>query len=593
MTYSFYNSHPLEGSYSVRLYTPEGVALDDIGETMVQGEGNVIQTFKSLHYVTAINGMWAHGWGEYTIVAPMSQVSTKALDLDTVVHIYRKPPNAAWDVDFYGIHRLSNITVEGDSLQYTTSGFDLKSLLKRRVILPDDGSVPYTVGWYTLTNNIGAVYGIIPREFDTPPLWRSRYYSALCYEEAFDGDFDLETPETIIIAGMHGSTAETQRYLYIGCTGLISGIRFTFGTVNTHVATLWAQYFTTAGWNTLTGATDGTDLGGAPFGQNGEYLFTTPTDIIKGTGITTAGFGDIYWIRFTLTEDGDSVHADFTLKEVEVYGIPEVDTLRWASGTDHWTDIMRHLVRDQCITGSLAAGRQIVGLTCEADTHEGEWQDDNGNWHQLNLSYRYDNLADILEEISGMGADWDVIESYPGSYQFQVYYPEILGDDRTEDNTDNNTPVTFSLENGNIEAPEFTDDRTSEITVCYAVGKMINGKKKITQRLSLYDAQLASTWNRIESTVDSTTQDNEAAQLAGADSYLMDNTQKIEVSFKAKQTPNCLYGVHWFLGDMVGFYFNNHYYEMRVTQVAVDVDANGETIVPTIVRLPSLDYLYT
>lgn len=327
--------------------------------------------------------------------------------------------------------------------------------------------------------------------------------------------------------------------------------------------------------------------------QNGEYLFTTPSDWIKGTGISTGGVADIYWLRFCVVED---VNVSFTIKEVEVYGIPEVDTLRWASGMDHWTDIMRHLVRDQAITGTLAAGRQILGLTCEADTHVGTWTDDNGVVHQLNLSYRYDNMADILEEISGMGADFDVVETAPGAYQFRVYHPDqlagLIGADRTEDNTEGNVPVTFSLENGNIESPEFLDDRTSEITVCYAVGKLINGKRKITKRASLYDAQLASVWNIIEATSDSTTQDSEAAQLAAADGYLMDNTQKIEVTFKAKPTPTCLYGVHWFLGDMVGYYFNNHYYEMRVTQVAVDVDENGESIVPTIVRLPSLDWLY-
>jgi hypothetical protein len=300
MPYTLYDGRPLEGSYSIRLYTPEGVALDDIGETMVQGEGNVIQTFKSLHYVTAINGMWAHGWGEYTIVAPMSQVSTKTLDLDTVVHIYRKPPTTtSWSVDFYGMHRLSNIAVEGDSLQYTTSGFDLKSLLKRRVILPDDGSVPYTVGWYTLTNNIGAVYGIIPRSFTTPPTWRSRYYTSICFEEGFDADFDTPTPETVVMRGQHGSVMETQTYVYVGCSGLISGVRWTLGTVNaTQAATLWVQYLTAVGWMTIMAATDGTVIAGRPMAQNGEYLFTTPTDWIKGTGISTGGYADIYWLRF-------------------------------------------------------------------------------------------------------------------------------------------------------------------------------------------------------------------------------------------------------------------------------------------------------
>jgi hypothetical protein len=237
------------------------------------------------------------------------------------------------------------------------------------------------------------------------------------------------------------------------------------------------------------------------------------------------------------------------------------------------------LVRDQAISGSIA--RPIAMLSCEADTGEGDL---------LNLSYRYDNMADILEEISGLGSDWDVVEIAPGDYQFQVAF-EQTGRDLTKDNTEGNAPVTFSLENTNLMSLNFVDDRTAEITVVYSVGKLIAGKRDITERVSLYGAHLSSTWNRIEGMVDATTQDNEAARLIAADSYLTDNTQKIEVTFQARQTADCLYGVHWDLGDMVGLYFNNMYYPMRVTQVTVDVTAEGETITPTIVRLPSINNL--
>jgi len=463
----------------------------------------------------------------------------------------------------------------------------LKSLLKRRVILPDDGSVPYTEGWYYLTNNVGAVWGIIPTEFDDEPHWRSRRYTALAYPEAFDGSISSESDE-ITIAGQHGSVMETQRYLYIGCTGKFSGVRFTFGRTNdTQGAALAVQYFTDRGWLYLQGANDGCAVSGRPMAKDGEYTFAPPDDWIKGSGVQFSGFTEIYWLRFTLFDNGDTVNVKFTLKEVEVYGTPEVDKLRWCSGLDHWTDIMRHLVRDQCISGTIAAGREIAYLSCEDDTHEG--LDEDG--HQLNLCYRYDNLATVLEEISGLGADFDIVETAPGHYQFRVYYGQT-GNDFTEDNEYNNTPVTFSLENGNIDEPDYSNDRVSEVTVCYGVGKMANGVRPIYRRVSLYDAQDASVWNAIEATSDSTSQDSEAAVIATADSYLMDNTQKIEVTFKAKPTPNCLYGVHWDLGDMVGFYFNKHYYKMRVVQVDVTVDDNGEAIVPTLIQLPDISELY-
>ena len=587
MTPTLTNMSPLIGTYSVDLCSPTGIPITDLIAPGALTDTNNVWAHTKLSYTRAINGAWAHGWGFYSISTPLNTVPFDSILTDTLVHIKRLAPGSTWKTDFTGIHRRRTINNEGDMLVYTTEGFDLKNLMKRRVILPDDGSVPNPLGWYFLTNNYGAVYGIIPKEFDVAPIWRPRYYGATCYPEAFDGMFSTYTG-TITIAGKHGSAIETQTYQYVGCTGLFSKLRFTFEEVNTtQVATLWVQYFTVAGWITLAGATDNCASGGMPMAQDGTYEFTTPADWIKGSGISDAGFTSIYWLRFCLVEDGNTVSVSYKLKEVEIYGIPEVDTLRWSSGTDHWTDIMRHMVRDQCITGSLAAGRQIVGLTCEADSHEG--LDDEGN--QISLCYRYDNLANVLEEISGIGADWDVVETGPGAYQFRVYY-DMGGNDLTEDNTDGNTPVTFSFENQNIETINYMEDRSAEVTVCYGVGKLINGTRKITERKSLYGADIDSVWNRIEATADATTQDTEAAQMIAADGFIADNMLKLEVSFVAKQTPTCLYGVDWDLGDLVGFYFMGTYYKMRITQVTVEVSADGEVITPTIVELPSLRYLY-
>jgi len=564
-----------------------------------------------------MNGMHSHGYGEFSVTVPMSSIPDGALALDTVINIHRKAPQAliAWREDFWGMLRSSEIVVDGDEMLYTFSGFDLKHLLKRRCVLPDDGSSPYAEGWYTLVNNIGAVWGIIPKQYTTAPTWRERAYEATCYPEAFDGDFSNVT-SMITIAGMHGSTMETERYLYVGCTGKFSKVRFTIGTPNAVSATMWVQYYCNAtGWTNLTGATDGCASGGVPFAQTGVYAFTAPEDWDKGTGVTYSGFGQIYWMRFTIHEDGDTTEVKFTLVEAEVYGTPEVDLLRWCSGNDHWTDIMRHLVRDQCITGSLTTptwdgvvtDRKISYLTCEADTHEGTV--DYGCAGEvacsLNLCYRFDNVATVLEEISGLGADWDVVQLAPGSYQFQVdYEQDSWSNDLTEDNTDGNTPLTFSLENCNLEDPTFQDDRTSEITVCFGAGKMkLAGDDGIVQtkayppdtafrpiypRFSLYDAHLASDWNWIEAVSDSTSEDNAAAVKATADSFLMDNTQKLTVAFKAKPTIDCLYAVDWDLGDNVGYYYNNTYYEMRIVEVGVDVDDSGESITPTIVKLPDV-----
>jgi hypothetical protein len=332
----------------------------------------------------------------------MTDIPFDSITPDTVVHIYRQPPGGAWVKDFVGIHRKPTVSTDGDMLLFTTEGFDLKSLLKTRCILPDT------------------------------------------------------TP-----ARVHTNAA----------------------------GTLW-QY------------------------------------------------------------------------------------------TGPWCNLLRQLVYDQAVLGIGAtdSSRVIPYLTVEGMGYEGE---------TLTLNYRYDNLADIIMETTGLGGDWDVVEVSPGTYEFRLYYPRS-GVDRTPGNEDGTTPLVFSLENQNMLNPVYTDDRTAEITVAFAVGQAVKGIRPIFERHNLYNAEHASEWNRREAVVDSSTYDTMAACLASGDGYLADNGRKVSLTFDARQTPNCLYGVHWDLGDMVGSSFVKKY-DMRITEVSVSIDASGETIVPTIVRLPSLE----
>jgi len=102
---------------------------------------SIIDEFETLEYTRTINGFGHHGWGTYTLRGAASKIPMEYFILDRLVVVHRKPPGGDWYKDFDGLNRRwgTELPRADDVLRFFSQGFDLRSLLKRRIIVPPVG----------------------------------------------------------------------------------------------------------------------------------------------------------------------------------------------------------------------------------------------------------------------------------------------------------------------------------------------------------------------------------------------------------------------------------------------------------------------
>jgi hypothetical protein len=114
----------------------------------------------------------------------------------------------------------------------------------------------------------------------------------------------LQTTRTLY-AGFHAG--QTDRF----ATGETVFVRFDLGaSVNNNAATLTVEYWDGGAWAAVSGLSDGTASGGAPFAQDGNLSFTRPGDWAPNEvdGVTKL------WLRVTTSADLDTV----TVNEISI-----------------------------------------------------------------------------------------------------------------------------------------------------------------------------------------------------------------------------------------------------------------------------------
>ncbi len=204
----------------------------------------------------------------------------------------------------------------------------------------------------------------------------------------------------------------------------------------------------------------------------------------------------------------------------------------------------------------------ITGLSVEADGAAGETLD----WY-----CSYDNLLTSLQDLAKVGGgDWDVVQTGAATYQWRWYEGQL--------GTDRSASVVFAVEYGNMADPEYEDDRLEERNVVAALGQGEGSNRTVVIRTT-GDADS-------ESTVQGSDLTTTAGLQARADGKLDEWQRRRNFTFRALQTPGCLYGKHYFLGDLVTARYSTAQGEVysatrKVTGVSVDFDADGaQTITP-------------
>lgn len=182
------------------------------------------------------------------------------------------------------------------------------------------------------------------------------------------------------------------------------------------------------------------------------------------------------------------------------------------------------------VNGRLRAGT-ITGLSVEVDATEGNFLD----WYCA-----YDNLLETLQKLARIGGgDFDLVKTGANTTQFR-WYTGQLGTDRT-------ATVIFALKRGNMGNVVYSLDRSGEATAAIVGGQGKNNARAIVIRSG---ADYAAN-NDVETFVQATNAATTAGLEDAGDRALDEKRARERFSFSVLQTPACLYGKHYFLGDLV------------------------------------------
>ncbi len=209
--------------------------------------------------------------------------------------------------------------------------------------------------------------------------------------------------------------------------------------------------------------------------------------------------------------------------------------------------------------GRLRVGT-ISGLSVEADGAEGTAMD----WFCA-----YDNLLTSLQKLCqpGVGGgDFDIVKLTPTTYQWR-WYTGQLGTDRT-------SSVVFSMGYGNMADPVYDEDYIPESTAAFVGGK---GEDSARAYQVVTGANYDASYNNTEIFVNGNNIDTDAGLIAEGQSKLASIQTKPNFQFTVLQTPKCLYGVHYFLGDLVKAInpYNGMTYTHKVQKATVGIEKGG------------------
>jgi hypothetical protein len=190
-----------------------------------------------------------------------------------------------------------------------------------------------------------------------------------------------------------------------------------------------------------------------------------------------------------------------------------------------------------------------------------------------------DNILDTITNIATQtGVDFDVIRtsSSPPAFEFRTYWPQR--------GTDRHTYLAFAHDLGNMIGEIYNVGYDVEINVAAALGTGTDAARHVAV---FTGADLgASPWNRIEGTVDASSQDTYEAMQTAAETSLKNTAAKETFTFDVVQSDAIRYGRDYFVGDIVSARFNNIMRNKKIVAATISIAAGIETIKLDFADLP-------
>lgn len=203
---------------------------------------------------------------------------------------------------------------------------------------------------------------------------------------------------------------------------------------------------------------------------------------------------------------------------------------------------------------------------------------DPGGNITITKGFAWKPLIRPLQEI----ADWSAQQNYfvyftiepritsGGNIGFEaiVRSGEIYSDHTYEENA----PITFSKEWGNLSDPKLVYDYTKEVNYVYGGGAGEEDERTITETQEAGRVN-ASIWNRREAFVDSRNDPDDAINRNRE--RLREGEPKVRFTATLLDTPQFRYGLDWHFGDRVIVSYQGRQIECIVKVVNIKVDKDG------------------
>lgn len=219
------------------------------------------------------------------------------------------------------------------------------------------------------------------------------------------------------------------------------------------------------------------------------------------------------------------------------------------------------------ITSSATTGNgrlyttDIANITVSADGAGG---------NSLTFYCAQQNLLEAMQDVAKTG-DRDFYLTKTGAQSWRFDTAQYLG-------TDRHSSVIFALNFGNMSNPVLNRNRLNEITVVVVGGQGEESARTFVKRTG---TNYNSTYNSKVLFYPATEYSTVAGLNAAGDTKLEELRAKDDLTWTILQSPGCLYGYHYFFGDVVTGYFQGVTASKQITKVTVTFapsDTNPESI---------------
>jgi len=240
-----------------------------------------------------------------------------------------------------------------------------------------------------------------------------------------------------------------------------------------------------------------------------------------------------------------------------------------ADQTDQADDMMKTIIKQNLGSSATGTGRDLSAyLAVAADTAAGP---------SVQKSFSRRQCDVVIDELI-MGSDQAGTVVYPdviwngAKFEFKTY-PNQRGTDRTS----GTSQVVFAEQFDNLSNVRLRYDHTNEVTDVYAGGQG-DGSARDVQEAQDLGRMDNSPFNRIERFVNASHCTTSAQVLDEAEAALQAGLPVISLTGIIKQTPACIYGKDWGLGDKVIARADDIDFNAWIDPVDVTVSPEGETI---------------